>query len=464
MGKHNRQRRADRRRAARKRQSTPGAGARRDTQGTREGRSAPSLETLVIAAAHASARGLRDDAELCVARLVQRGDDDRDGWPALSRVLAQLLVGAVAERWRLGWQPADLVHVVGRELRTVHRHVCAEAIELDAATYRHAPGADPAWLAQVEAVTDGAGQPDDPDSGDASLFGRLDQAEEPLLLDRLVPRAGGVHDALQAVIETLGLFQRLPSQPRLCPPPSEWGRTTRTRPRPTGRAPDPKVTDRVRALLAKAESTTFPDEAEAFTAKAQELIARHAIDLAMLEGEQPSADVVGRRILIDDPYGRAKSVLVSVVARVNRCSAVFNEGLGFSTLFGGPNDLDAVELLYTSLLTQATAAMAAAGRSGGARSRGRSFRQSFLLSFAYRIGERLEEATATAVDDARAVHGDNVLPVLASRDAASEEARDAAFPQLRGQRIAMNSREGWAAGRAAADLARLGPDAELRAG
>ena len=41
---------------------------------------------------------------------------------------------------------------------------------------------------------------------------------------------------------------------------------------------DPKITERVRALLAKAESTTFPDEAEAFTAKAQELIAQHAID------------------------------------------------------------------------------------------------------------------------------------------------------------------------------------------
>ena len=42
---------------------------------------------------------------------------------------------------------------------------------------------------------------------------------------------------------------------------------------------------KVQALIAKAESTEFPDEAEAFMAKAQELMTRHAIDLAMLDGE-----------------------------------------------------------------------------------------------------------------------------------------------------------------------------------
>ena len=43
------------------------------------------------------------------------------------------------------------------------------------------------------------------------------------------------------------------------------------------------VLDKVRALLAKAESTTFDAEAEAFTAKAQELMARHRIDRAVFE-------------------------------------------------------------------------------------------------------------------------------------------------------------------------------------
>ena len=443
-----------------------------------------SLETQIMAAAHASARGQAHVAARTVERLVHRCDRTPDGWAALSEVLTRLLLGGVAERWQQGWQPADLVHVVGRQLRAVHRQVCAVAIDVEAEGYRSSPAGDPGWLAQVDAVTD---RPDDAvdDGGGSTLFqpsvdheasragragqngrggrdGRDGRDGRAPLVERVVTLAGGVHDGLGAAIDVLGLFQQLLAQPRLCPPPSEWGSTPRAR--GSGRAADPKVTERVRALLAKAESTTFPDEAEAFTAKAQELIARHAIDLALLEGQPVVGDVVGRRILIDDPYGRAKSVLVAVIARANRSSAVFNEGLGLSTVFGTPSDLDAVELLFASLLTQATAVMTAAGRTGGARARGRAFRRSFLLAFAYRIGERLAEATAAAVTDARAVHGDNVLPVLASRDAAAEEARDAAFPQLRGQRITTSSPEGWIAGRAAADQARLGPEGQLRAG
>ena len=48
-------------------------------------------------------------------------------------------------------------------------------------------------------------------------------------------------------------------------------------------APDRRVLDRVRGLLTKAESTEFPAEAEALTAKAQELMARHSIEQAMVE-------------------------------------------------------------------------------------------------------------------------------------------------------------------------------------
>ncbi|HEV7760340.1 MAG TPA: hypothetical protein VGO78_15165, partial [Acidimicrobiales bacterium] len=159
----------------------------------------------------------------------------------------------------------------------------------------------------------------------------------------------------------------------------------------------------------------------------------------------------------------------------------WSSGMGIATVFGAPNDLDAVELLFTSLLTQATAAMVAAtpppaattgglllgrrrARASGNGGQARSFRQSFLVAYAVRIGERLNEATGVAVDDARARHGDNVLPVLAARDAAAEEARSLTFPKLRTQRISTSNPEGWVAGRAAADRARLGPDTALRAG
>ena len=44
---------------------------------------------------------------------------------------------------------------------------------------------------------------------------------------------------------------------------------------------DQKVLAWVRGLLAKAESTQFPEEAEALSAKAQELMNRHAFERAV---------------------------------------------------------------------------------------------------------------------------------------------------------------------------------------
>jgi hypothetical protein len=224
------------------------------------------------------------------------------------------------------------------------------------------------------------------------------------------------------------------------------------------------MAERVRALLAKAESTEFPEEAEALTAKAQELIARHSIDRALLE-DDAGTEVVGRRVLLDDPYADAKAMLLAEVAVANRCRAVQTEGLGFSTVFGLASHLDAVDLLYASLLTQATAAMVAAGKgAGGASRRQPSYRRAFLVAYAVRIGERLAAATGEAVDAARVEHGDRLLPVLAAQDAAVDAAVDEAFSDLVSKQLRRLNAAGFVAGREAADRARLGPDGELRAG
>ena len=59
--------------------------------------------------------------------------------------------------------------------------------------------------------------------------------------------------------------------------------------------------DRVRKLLAKAESTDNPNEAEAFSAKAAELIAAHRLDPAHVRDSLDRGTVGLRRI----PIGRA---------------------------------------------------------------------------------------------------------------------------------------------------------------
>ncbi|MFD1048468.1 DUF2786 domain-containing protein, partial [Kibdelosporangium lantanae] len=144
---------------------------------------------------------------------------------------------------------------------------------------------------------------------------------------------------------------------------------------------DHKVLARVRALLAKAESTPYPHEAESLTAKAQELMNRHAFSRALLDVAPQSA--TSQRIWLDTPYLSAKYQLVNVIADANRARAVFYRDLGLVAMVGEELDLDIIELLTTSLLVQATRAMAAQ------TSRTRSFRHAFLMAYAERIGERL---------------------------------------------------------------------------
>src|SRR5260370_6696469 len=109
------------------------------------------------------------------------------------------------------------------------------------------------------------------------------------------------------VIYALGTFPRLPL---LCPPPGQARAGTGTgtgaaaRPgSPQSRAGDERMLARIRALLAKAESTEFPDEAEALSARAQELMARHSIDRALVDARSARpGEPEGRRLPLANPY------------------------------------------------------------------------------------------------------------------------------------------------------------------
>jgi hypothetical protein len=231
------------------------------------------------------------------------------------------------------------------------------------------------------------------------------------------------------------------------------------------RQPEQKQLARVRALLAKAESTTYDAEAEALTAKAQELISRYALQRLL---DRVSAGTVGsstavatRRFTLDPPYVAAKASLVGAVGRTNRVRTVLFEGAGYCSMVGDPGDLDATELLATSLLVQAHAAMVRHGRQcdGWGTSRTRSFRQSFLYAFASRIGQRLQEAGRAAA--AELDPADRLLPVVRAVEAAVEAEFRRQFPAVRTRTTTVSNRAGWAAGTAAADLANLNAHGEV---
>ncbi len=265
---------------------------------------------------------------------------------------------------------------------------------------------------------------------------------------------------LKTAFELIVMLHHLPPIPLLVPPPSQWDRSAaldaamawQREARPT----EVRYLERIRALLAKAESTEFPEEADALTTKAQELMTRHAIDDALLvahgagrsAGEQPSATRIG----IDDPYAQAKAILLALISEASHCRSVWSKNFGFSTVFGYAGDLVSVELLHTSLLLQAGNAMVRAGDRGN-RARSRSFRRSFLLGFAIRIGKRLEEAASAVVADAVEEQGSSFLPVLAERSSRVEELRKEAFPEFAEKRVTMGDWSGWVSGVAAADAA-----------
>jgi hypothetical protein len=218
-------------------------------------------------------------------------------------------------------------------------------------------------------------------------------------------------------------------------------------------AAHPKLA-KVRALLAKAESTPFEEEAEALSAKAQELIARYALERFVAQGSARSEDnhPQVRRLWLDTPYVLAKASLVHAVASANRCRAAGSKRFGFSVVVGAVQDLEAVELLVTSLLVQADVAMLRHASRARDAARTRSFRQSFLLAYADRIGQRLRLANDQAVATSEA---DRLLPALLEHDAAVTDAFEAMVPHQVAAGPSVASAEGWSAGTVAADLARL---------
>ena len=219
---------------------------------------------------------------------------------------------------------------------------------------------------------------------------------------------------------------------------------------------DQRVLDRVRKLLAKAEHPGTPvEEAQAFSAKASALMAAYAIDQALLEADQPmSSTPIVRQIDVDPPYAMPRAVLLDRVARAHRVRVVIGPDVGGRrqcSLVGFPVDLEVVEVLFTSLLLQASTAMVHASAESA---RPKAFRRAFLLGYAEVIGGRL--ATVAEQTHAEADRGrTGTALVLADRADRVERLLEQEFPRLRSLRMTTSSGGGLSAGRAAGARADL---------
>jgi hypothetical protein len=387
---------------------------------------------LIELAADAARRGDQGDLTRAVA-LLAAGDRE-----LVDRESEGLVLSLLGVLWDNGWQPAEVIRHAARADtragRLVAVAVAADHFRRDASTLH------PRWAAQVEslALPDVTGP-----TGWLTTFTsreRLDQWA-----------------TVRAVVAALGALGGVGPLPTLIPPPGSNQPTTTGDPGARAGVDDP-VLVKVRALLAQAESTTFEAEAAAFTAKAQDLMARHAIDAALLwasseRDERPTTI----RLPIDDPYADVKALLLHAVARHSRCRAVRHVEDGLMSVVGFASDVAATELLFTSLLVQSQMALQAEGAKAapGGHTRSRSFRSSFLLGFTRRIDQRLAEINA-AVERGAAADDGSLLPVLAARDSAVDDAVAEMFGELRADIVRGGSDvAGWARGRLAAALAQL---------
>lgn len=391
------------------------------------------------------------------------------GDPQLA-LLSTMLRDCLTAAWEAGWQPADLHRLSERRLDDAGSAVLRDAMIAHLARFSPAT-VHPRWHDQLLAVE--ATRWWEPSVG---------------FLDARLRRPGADADRLLgAALRLTHLLSTLPVLPRLDPLP---GAHQQSRADVGSGSVDPRILTRVRALLAKAESTTYEAEADTFTAGAQALMARHSIDAAMLaehdrqtaDGPDSGTDAI--RIGVDRPYEKPKAWLLSIVADANRCRSVWSEPLGFATVVGFPADLQATETIFTSLLVQSAQAMHLQGSRSTpwGSSRTRSFRHSFLMSYAERIGERLTQVIA---EETRAAHerqaqpdrgqesvdavgtpappaaGRELVLVLAERSEEVAGATRRLFPTVVTRNYSGGSdAEGWIAGRRAADTARLlaGPE------
>ena len=209
--------------------------------------------------------------------------------------------------------------------------------------------------------------------------------------------------------------------------------------------------NKVRALLAKAEGTDSDHEAEALTAKAAELMARYGIDEAMAAQRADHRAKPGSKIvLVDAPYAGPKASLLNVVAKAFRCRAVQLTRPGDKTqlkvhLFGFESDMELVEILFTSLLLQASHGAVRVEKQTDhyGRSRTRSARSSYILGFATAVQSRL--ATVKAEAEASAPGAELVL---VGRDVAVQDEMRREYPRLRSTVVRAGNASGYGRGHA----------------
>ena len=230
---------------------------------------------------------------------------------------------------------------------------------------------------------------------------------------------------------------------------------------------------KINALLTKAESTEFPEEAEALTAKAMTLMTTYAISEALLEeakdDDDPREKIETRIVVVPQPYSMERLVILQQVAQAMGGYVYFfpqaRDGHKVATnskdhttkagLIGYPSDLDRIGVMFKSLIKQEQMARKYAinhADIAGGMGRKKVWNKSFIKSFGYRVGKRLHEILQQGIDTH--VEGSSVALVFQGRaDALAADVKSRGFTSIASH--TQQSRSGAYAGYLAGDRASL---------
>lgn len=217
---------------------------------------------------------------------------------------------------------------------------------------------------------------------------------------------------------------------------------------------DARLVERVRKLMAKAEASAHPHEADAFSRKAADLVARHRIAPEQLAAAAAGSDELAlREILLGrGAYVRGRLALLMAVADAHDAKVVFGSRPEGTTAYvaGSAIDLDVVEVMYQSLHAQMAAQMANERRSTAAATQ--RFRRSFMFGFADRVGRLLSETRRVVEQDAPAAPSGTSSPAVLDRSRRIDDFLEQSFGRVRTARTSAGAElHGWSAGAAAAD-------------
>src|SRR5690242_7567392 len=151
---------------------------------------------------------------------------------------------------------------------------------------------------------------------------------------------------------------------------------------------NPKLAQ-IRTLLAKAERTENPAEAEAYTAKALGLIAKYGIEEAQLEARGEVKDTAQKNeFVVEGKYTARRELFLQHLAKALRCEPIKRNALSTRTrsvtsIYGMSKDIERLRMLWTSLDLQL--AKVVDETKVPAWENGRTFRTNLISGFSNRV-------------------------------------------------------------------------------